>query len=556
MDDLTCIVETLRLSWMSLWRRFYIKVTVVNVLYVSESIMKNVTARCVCPNSCDVTYYRVSTSYASTSQITRTGFGMLKVSEKRLWYNVRNAVDKGEFYMTTRQVANTIEVMKALGNEIDLDVGDIIEKLPKMYVQEVVVPSYNFIMEIGFQKMEDILRYGFIAAWDEYKMDECVSSSYELSEIISHSLDGVNNENWRAAVRLRLQETFLLLKKMLHTLDLVHHARCNAIPLLNVDTPTAHYDSFYLTELFNQTAGIHDAYIRLRGHVIEITENVDKLINLTSDAHRNGEMNYTIEYLNYTKELANASLACLTDLRFYETLVFRRPLHRLLRAKRKFEDYKGRISAIDESMRHDIALLGSTLARMFQRVKQFKNVDTDGMKTVENFLQGMFTNKFVSKLDLADTFLSESITQVLSTLANYSANVAQLLEHLISRFRDVHDLDCELTVAVASEPLLQTLFAKFSDRYRKGNSSEKDDIKAYFYINVNNESEGLIAAENIFKYNGEVLEKGCPEVEVAFGIEIKSAVNTLYTWLNDVSSYRTQLASFRRNSRLDAPFFR
>ena len=143
----------------------------------------------------------------------------------------------------------------------------------------------------------------------------------------------------------------------------------------------------------------------------------------------------------------------------------------------------------------------------------------------------------------------------MSTLANYYANVSQLLEHLIGRFRDVHDLDCELTAAVVAEPLLQTLFAKLSDRYRKGNSSEKDDIKAYFYINGDNESEA-IAIESIFKYNGEVLEKGCPEVEVAFGIEIKSAVNTLYTWLNDVSSYRTKLASFYRNTRLDAPFFR
>ena len=518
----------------------------------SESI--NVSARCDCPKACYVRRYRVSTSYASANQNKDSRVTLSDKLLRKLGENVNRSIDTREYFVPERRQANIDEALKAGGN-----VSVLIERrvdgpygIMKTYVDDILGKSYNFIMEAGFQKMEDILRYRFIAAWDNIGVYEWMYGSYELSQIIAHSLDKIHQESWREAIRLSLGKQLLASKRTLHNLDRVHSAYSNGVPLSMYNTtPCEWYDTFYLTTLFRQNIEVNKTYTRVRGHVTTCIDHIDALLNLTRlDVGGIGERNYLNEYLSYTKGLAHASDSYAPDMRLYEWLIIRLPLQLLSTAKRKFVDlYKGRISAMDTGNRHDVVLLKLTLSAIFNIFRTFND------DIIATYLQHLKQGRYVSKLDLAERFMSESITRVLSSLTAHYAHVSQLRRHYIRRFQEVNDLDCTMNRAVSREPALQPLFAKLFDRYEKANNTEKEEMVVCFKLDVLHRD--MLVHGNIFiDKDGSMHASLCPLKQLSIWDDLEKTELTLYIWLNNLSSFRTKLERFLQGTRLEGTFLR
>ena len=509
------------------------------------------SASCDCPKACYVMHYRVSASYASANQNTDSRVTLSDKLLRRLGENMNRSIDTREYVVAEKRQANIDEAVRAGGN-VSVLIDQRVDGLMEMYVDDVLGKSYNFIMEAGFQKMEDILRYRFIAAWDNIDFYEWMYGSYELSQIMAPSLGKIHQESWRAVIRLSLRKQLLASKRTLHNLHRVHSAYSNGVPLSRYNATSCDwYDTFYLTALFRQNIEVNETYTRVRGHVTTCIDRIDALLKLTRlDVGEIGERKYLNEYLSYTKGLADASDAYAPDMRQYESLIIQQPLQRLSTAKRKFVDlYKGRISAMDTSNRHDVVLLKITLSEIF---KTFRTFNDDIIAT---YLQHLTQGRYVSKLELAERFMSEHITRVLSSLTAHYAHVSQLRRHYIRRFQEVNKLDCSMNKAVSREPALQPLFAKLFDRYEKANSTEKEEMVACFKLD--GVYRDLLVHGDIFiNKDGSMYGLSCPLQALSIWRDVEKTELTLYIWLNNLSSFRTKLERFLLGTRLEGTFFR
>ena len=219
------------------------------------------------------------------------------------------------------------------------------ETLGKMVytaIMQEITQCCNFIVDVLFHNMEDILKNRFTTAWYEINFHECMSGLYELSQIIAHSLDNTQQKTWRAAIKVQLEEKLLASKRTMLDLDRVHSAFCNAVPLVNYTAkPDGRFDSFYPTKhLFKQSSEINETYSRLRGHLMGNMQNIETLLNLTSMEVPNGETGYLMEYINCTTAFKAVSAAYIADLQLYESLVIKLPQERLFSATRFFLNTK------------------------------------------------------------------------------------------------------------------------------------------------------------------------------------------------------------------------
>ena len=73
--------------------------------------------------------------------------------------------------------------------------------------------SYIIIMQLGLEKMEDIVKNDMVAGWDSMNLYGCVCGSFELLKILRNSVSSIGEESWRAALRLRLEEKLVCSKK-------------------------------------------------------------------------------------------------------------------------------------------------------------------------------------------------------------------------------------------------------------------------------------------------------------------------------------------------------
>ena len=146
--------------------------------------------------------------------------------------------------------------------------GDILKK-HKSKSFSVNGVCYEYVIELGFQKMQDVLHNRFVVGWDEMNLHDCMSDSLELSKQLTDSIDMIDNECLRIALRLRLGEKHTASKRLLSNLGRVHEIYCNVIPLTNYTVMlNGNYDSFYLTaELFKQSKKMNDIFTRLRRNI-------------------------------------------------------------------------------------------------------------------------------------------------------------------------------------------------------------------------------------------------------------------------------------------------
>ena len=86
----------------------------LNIAFVSEVILKNTSARCVCPKSCDVTRYKVSTSYASVNQDIDSKFSLSSEFQTRLGKKLNKSLDTREWVVPERRQANIDDTEKLL----------------------------------------------------------------------------------------------------------------------------------------------------------------------------------------------------------------------------------------------------------------------------------------------------------------------------------------------------------------------------------------------------------------------------------------------------------
>ena len=509
--------------------------------------MKNTSAQCVCPKSCDVRRYKVSMSYASANQNAGSKFSLSSEFQTSLGKKLNKSLDTREWVVKDRRQANIDDINNLLVGFIDMKVradslaeNAFVRNIISQSFMGSIKKSYHFIVNVVFHKMEDVFKNGFMAAWYEINFHECMSGLYELSLIIAHSQDNIQQKTWRAAIRVRLEEKLLASKRTMLDLDRVHSAFCDAVPLLNYTaTPDGRFDSFYLTgALLKQSSEINETYSRLRGHLLGNMHNIDKLLNLTSLEVPNGETGYLMEYIDCTAGIKAVTDAYIADLRLYEILVIKHPQKRLLRAKRQFIDYKGRISIFDVSLRHFLALgFYQVTTNMYQMDDIF--IEIRAKYETEKYLQYLKQNRPVSKLRIVNMFKSENISKMLPELAATLSTVSQASIHIEHFERDLKALFCRLIMDAAEEPIIQEIIVKWNDSYIRANRSEQD----FMYEDYVNLTTLMLS------------ERGCKS-KIILTRNNDNMEMELIIWLDKLTSFRTKQEHFIEETRLDGIFFR
>ena len=213
-------------------------------------------------------------SYAAANQNSQNRFDLSARFANEVGKNLNKSLNTQERLLPDRREANIDETERVLRrlpilskSDLDTDLESLFDTLLPI-VRITFVDIYNADMALGFQKMQDALQDSFIVGWDEMKLYDCVSGSFELSTILRDSVDTTKQNTWQAAIRLRLEEKLIASKRALYNLERVHIAYCNVVPLLNYTVTPNSYDSFYITaELFKQSTKINETYTRLIGHI-------------------------------------------------------------------------------------------------------------------------------------------------------------------------------------------------------------------------------------------------------------------------------------------------
>ena len=503
-------------------------------------ILKNTSARCVCPKSCDVTRYKVSTSYASVNQNIDSKFSLSSEFQTRLGKKLNKSLDTREWIVKDRRQANIDDTEKLLDGLYymgyptrDRDEDTIVKRIMSGIMGDIT-RVYHLIVEVMFPKMEDVFKNGFMAAWYEINFHECMSGLYELSLIIAHTLENIQQKTWRAVIGVLLEKKLLASERTMLDLDRVHSAFWNAVPLLNYTaTPDGRFDSFYLTRaLLKQSSEINETYCRLRGQLMENMQNINTLLNLTSLEVPNGETGY----IDCTAEIKAVTDAYIADQRLYETLVIKHPQERLLRAKGTFLDYKERISIFDVSFRHLLALgIHQARTTIFDIFDIFFEIEANS--ETEKYLQYLKQNRPVSKLRIVNMFKSENISKTLPELAAGLIILSQTQINFQHFERGLDAMYCRLLKDAVAEPILQEMIVKWNDSYIRANPSKQDFMYAhYVLLTANLLSHTKCKLRKSFTYNHIIM--------------------TLSIWLDKLTPFRTKQERFLEETRLDGTFFR
>ena len=291
---------------------------------------------CECPKACDEVHYKTSMSYASANQNPENRFDLSETFLRKAGKNLNESLDTKERILPDRRRANIEEaerVKRALPQAIPAEVVNRGNTFSTFFTRHntVITESrargvYNFIMNMGLDKMQEVLQRDFIAGWDSMHLYDCMSDSFELTQIVNNSANVSEEKPWRAAVQLRLEEKFIASKRASYNLDRVHDDYCNTALLVNnMVTPNGKYDSLYLTEtLFPQSTEINQTYTRLSRNIKKYMENIDGLLrSYIADGH-------VAEIIFNCNGILDVSVEYERDMKLYESLVIRQPLQRVI----------------------------------------------------------------------------------------------------------------------------------------------------------------------------------------------------------------------------------
>ncbi|KAI0220880.1 hypothetical protein LSAT2_027656, partial [Lamellibrachia satsuma] len=435
----------------------------------------NMPVTCVCPKECDIVHYKASMSYAAANNNKENRFDFSKKYLNNVGKHLNESLDTQERLLPDRRQTNIEEIQSLLQ---ELKDPQSLPNIPDLKI--LLRKSYQNIIELGFHKMQHVLHNRFVVGLDEMNLHDCMSDSFELSKTLRDSVDMIDNECLRTAVRLRLMEKITVSKKVLCNLDRVHDAYCNVVPLTNYTvTPNGSYDSFYLTaELFKQSTEMNETHTRLKGHVKKYIQNIELLFQLYTDTGY--EIQAKNKVLNYTNGFWLAAVEYDRDLKEYESFLLRQPRQRIITASYKFEDYKAReiVNIMYYKNIHEYGY--NCLEKAFDIFRSLDRASRVGK--IEPYLRDLKTEKNVSKLHFAGELTSGRITRLVD---NYTILISRAQETVNKMsIADALDLKmhCECCFEAAKEPLLRAFFARLFDHYKSSNASKKAIMRDYFRL--------------------------------------------------------------------------
>ena len=505
------------------------------------------SATCMCPKSCHVMHYKSSMSYAAANQNSQNRIDLSARFADEVGKNLNKSLNTQERILPDRREANIDEAERVLrelplvNRDIDIYLEGLIASLPM--VRKLFDYSYNAVMELGFQKMQDALHDSFIVGWDEMKLYDCVSGSFELSTIFRESVDTTKQNTWRAVIRLRLEEKLIASKRALYNLERVHIAYCNVVPLLNYTvTPNGRYDSFYLTaELFKQSTKINETYTRLIEHINQYIETMDGLLCM----HNNGSHIIKNQVLSYTNGFWQASVEYAKDLRLYESLVIRQPLQRIIRARDTFEDRKIRFNAKAVNLQSNYDYLIYAFRKMYSYSIALNSTGTVG--AIDAYLHNLKNEGNASRINLADLLTSDRIVHLVGNANDFVFKIADTVTKYMIELTYIIQMECLCLADATAEPLLRVFYAKLYDHYKITNSFEKYAMRKYFMIKDDNSTYASLVRGEIHRNDCIIYDDNWNGDPPNFELNIS---------LRSLTTFNNRLDSLLQKTRLDGTFFR
>ena len=430
-------------------------------------------------------------SYASANQNNENRFDLSETFLMKAGKNLNESLDTKERILPDRRRANIEEaerVIRELPQAMTYDERKTFVKsfysISNKALKEAL-GVYTFKMRMGLHKMEEVLQKDFIAGWDSMHLYDCMSDSFELTQIVSNSANVSEEKPWRAAVQLRLEERLIASKRASYNLDRVHDAYCNVALLVNnMVTPNGNYDSLYLTEtLFPKSNEINQTYTRISRHIKKYMENIDGLLrSYIADGH-------VAEIILNCNQILEVSVEYERDMTLYESLVIRQPLQRIIDEKNHLKELnKEYFYNKVEKYRDIFWLCWRHIDTIMDNLRQYNS--THANDTISSYLQNLKNETNVSRLSVAAVFASDKILKLVEKYQETVTRQEDNIRELISVMKDMVDGVCRIAYSFL-HPLLRTpvmlsqWLTKQNDHYNNISDYEKAAMERYFMPDIN-----------------------------------------------------------------------
>ena len=486
-------------------------------------------------------------SYASANQNHENRFDLSETFLKKTGKNLNESLDMKEHILPDRRRANVEEaerVIRELPQAISFKELDrrysLFYNLLRNKVTTESQGVYTFISK-GLDKMQEVLQRDFIAVWDSMHPYDCMSDSFELTQVINNSAKVNEEKPWRAAVQLRLEEKLIVSKRALYNLDRVHDAYCNAALLVNnMVTPNGSYDSFYLTgALFPRSNEINQTYTRLGRHIKKYMENIDGLLR---SYIADGDV---AEIILNCNEIFQVSFEYERDMKLYESLVIRQALQRLIVVK----DYLKESNKRNVLSKKDLCLLimGYYLDNLKNMRKNWFHYDrTHATGTISSYLENLKNERTVSKLSLAVVFTTDKIQKLVDKYQDSVTRSQDNIRQFITVMNEMMHGSCLAYMNTFMFLLLRQWVTKQNDHYNRSSDYEKAAMERYFMPDINSSiyRRMLRHDRNLLRECYDTFKEAVP------------SYNFTTLSLRQLTAFKNKLDSFLRKSRLDGTFFR
>ena len=490
-------------------------------------------------------------SYASSSLNIENQFDLPAKYLNRSRKHLNESLNIKEVIFPRRRRANIRDAETVLRA---FPTSDFIQQISRSYIKILRTTDskrfanfkerINFLSNIEFAIMQNVLQDDFIDVWEEMNLFKCISGSFELYKLIRNSCDTNRKETWLSAISLRLEEKLITSKRALHNLERVHEAYNNGAPLSNdTVTPEGRYDSLYFTSaLFPQTAEINQTYIQLREQIHKYIQHIDALVRIYNAS---GQRRQTrIQCFNYSDTFLEASVRYDRELRTYDSLVVRKPLKRILAERKLISVLEKRDFYLQFNVRENSYSFQKLASKAFKNYMEIN--ETHITDTIAVYLDKLKANRLVSKLDVAGELTTDRITQLLD-------NFIHIVSKIQNRIHDINNVclryiisTCNVVEFISNSTLLRSFVAKMGAHYNSSSAPEKAHMDRHFIYRGMNSTLAELGNECMIYWDS--------QVQFSKSSYITNLMKELS--LRDVTSFKNRLESFIEMTRLDGRLFR
>ena len=443
-------------------------------------------------------------SYAASKQNSDNRIDLPEDVLTRIGKHLNESLDTREYIEPDKRIVNIQEAERVL-RYLPPEFMVLRREMQQFYQSVGIVTEQcfldfanmpTFLEKLGYQNMKTVLENDFIAGWKQMNFyDRVMPESVLLLETLIDSIDTINKKQWYG-VLLKLQLD--VLKRTLYNLDRVHAAYHSAVPLVNSKvTPNGSYDAIYLTkELFIHTPELNETYTRLKGHLTKHKEQIDRIfrINIT-DCHMTETRNKCI---NLGNGFRRVSLDYQRDLRLYESLVIKQPLHRLNGEIEKWESLR-MINSLKNAFSTQMTAWNVNAIKMTKSSIAYH--DTYTTDTIKTYLDDLRKGKRASKLLIAGKLYTYKVMQLID---NFIQIVLTNREHMSAVMLEKLHLEmtmCRIIRKVKQVPLLRAWFLKISHYFNITTDADKSDMEDYFMMKNHNSLQArLVRGEDEFPF--------------------------------------------------------